>query len=381
MKGSSVTRILLVGAFGQRNPGDEALLEAFLLALHGFEVTVASSDPVLTSSQHGVRAVRSTAAATGRALLDADALVYGGGTIFKALDAATGRPPRALLRNALLLARAARALGRPVAMVGAGAAPLPDRASMVLAGQLARAADLLVLRDDESATILAAAGAPVPLRVGADPVWTLLDEPPQPTARGDDLLVALSTYAVGGARCAADLADVLAVAVRSVPDLGKIRLQPWQTGQRGCDDFDLARLVAARLTDLGSRVVVEVPPPSVRVARDGMRSAGMVLSMRMHGLVAAGAAGSPVVALAHEPKLGALARRLGQEAVPGDATGEQIAAAAQRARAGGGVSPGAVRAEIAAAAATMRLLRMLLTGGEESAGVDGLLLQPAGVLR
>ena len=49
------------------------------------------------------------------------------------------------------------------------AAPLPGRAAQWLARAIVRSADLLVLRDDESAAHLAATGAPTPVRVGADP--------------------------------------------------------------------------------------------------------------------------------------------------------------------------------------------------------------------
>ena len=49
--------VLLVGAFGQGNPGDEALCAAFVRALAGDEVVVASGDPGATARRHGVRAI------------------------------------------------------------------------------------------------------------------------------------------------------------------------------------------------------------------------------------------------------------------------------------------------------------------------------------
>ena len=61
----SMSTVLLVGAFGQGNPGDEALCAAFCAALADHDVVVASSDPVDTASRHGVRAVPGDAAAHG----------------------------------------------------------------------------------------------------------------------------------------------------------------------------------------------------------------------------------------------------------------------------------------------------------------------------
>ena len=52
-----MSNVLLVGAFGQGNPGDEALCAAFRRALSGDDVVVASGDPAATTAQHGVRAI------------------------------------------------------------------------------------------------------------------------------------------------------------------------------------------------------------------------------------------------------------------------------------------------------------------------------------
>src|SRR5581483_11844545 len=168
-------RVLLAGAFGQGNPGDEALLRAFVSELHGFELVATSSDPRETAAAHGIEAVPARdGRAVARAARCSDAVVFAGGTVFKTLDPRCGRRPSALLRNAAALAGGARAMGRPLAMVGVGVGALPTRSSRALARGLVRAADLLVLRDEESAAALAAAGAPAPLRVGADPAWSLL---------------------------------------------------------------------------------------------------------------------------------------------------------------------------------------------------------------
>src|SRR5689334_15401630 len=151
---------VLAGAFGQRNPGDDALLKAFANALDGWELTATAAFGAPESALAGCEPVRSDdAVAVARAVARADAVVFAGGTVFKALGPQCGRPPLSLLRRALAVATAVSAIGRPLAMVGVGAGALPTPGARALARQLVNRADLLVLRDDESAEVLTAAGA------------------------------------------------------------------------------------------------------------------------------------------------------------------------------------------------------------------------------
>jgi polysaccharide pyruvyl transferase WcaK-like protein len=179
-------RVFLAGAFGQGNPGDEALLAAFAEGIGAHRAVVASSDPDATAAEHGLDAVgRDDLGRVAREIRRADSVVVAGGTIFKSLHPSCGRPPLALLRRTAALAAVTRALRKPLALVGVGAAPLQGASARGLARAIVRAADLLILRDDESAGHLAAIGAPTPIRVGADPAWILL---PDPEADGSVLM-------------------------------------------------------------------------------------------------------------------------------------------------------------------------------------------------
>jgi polysaccharide pyruvyl transferase WcaK-like protein len=343
----------------------------------------------------------------------ADAVVVAGGTIFKTLHPASGRPPLALLRRTALLAAMTKALRRPLALVGVGAGALHGGAARRLARTIVRAADLLVLRDEESAADLATIGAPTPFRVGADPAWTILPDPPdesrpaagadpavrapsrsgesRPAAGGQPavvmrgpgggrspltldgaagdrpIVVALSHLAGGrdlGERLAAGLAPVVAAGAA-------VRLDPWQPSH----DAPLADEVASRL---GGRVEVAEPPADLLAARAGMADVRLVVAQRFHALVAAASAGVPALAVAHEPKLAGLARRLGQPTIEPEAPPAAIAAAITDALDGEPPSPEAVRHERASAAEGFRLLRVLLARGrsEEAADIDGLALRP-----
>jgi polysaccharide pyruvyl transferase CsaB len=362
-------RVFLAGAFGQGNPGDEALLAAFAEGLRDHRPVVASTDPSATVAEHGLPAVsRDDIARVLRMIARADAVVVAGGTVFKTLHGASGRPPLALLRRTAALAAMTRALRKPLALVGVGAAPLEGAPARRLARAIVHAADLLILRDDESAGHLAAIGAPTPFRVGADPAWILLPDPDDADPRGTGpIVVALSHLAGGG-----DLAERLAAGLEPVVDAGiPVRLDPWQPD----GDAGLAYAVATRLD---GRAMVAPAPADIAVARDGMAGARLVLAQRFHSLVTAASAGVPALAVAHEPKLAGLARRLDQPTVAADAPPPHLAAAVLGALDSAPASAAAVRRERAAAEDGFRLLRVLLARGrsDEAVDVEGLALRP-----
>ena len=363
---------VLAGAFGQRNPGDEALLDAFVDAIPDWDVIATTAVPPHGRDTETVQSDDPTRVA--RAVARADAVVFAGGTVFKELPPHTRRPPLDLLQKGAALAYGAKALGKRLAMVGVGAAPIQRGRGQRLARRLVRQADLLVLRDEESAGVLAQMGAPTPFRIGADPAWTLVEQQPEPLGSRDLVIVALSTEAGNGT-----LADELAAALVPVLAQGhRVALQPWQVGGPvRPDDLDMARSISARL---GGTADILLPPADLDEAMRVFADARLVVGFRFHALVAAAGAGRPFVAYAHEPKLAAAARRLGQPAIDPAAGGEELAAVLLSA-ANRPVAPSlsAVRGEIARAEETMRLLRLVLSdgAGAEPETIGTLPLQPA----
>jgi hypothetical protein len=117
-------RVLLAGAFGQSNPGDEALLGAFARALPDHVAVVASAAPEQTAAEHGLNAIRrDDTVALARTLAAVDAVVVAGGTIFKTLHPAAGRArhsPRSPARCASRWRWSASARARSTARSRAG---------------------------------------------------------------------------------------------------------------------------------------------------------------------------------------------------------------------------------------------------------------------
>ena len=97
------------------------------------------------------------------------------------------------------------------------------------------------------------------------------------------------------------------------------------------------------------------------------RDARLVIALRFHALVAAGAAGAPVLAIAQEPKLAGLARRLDQPAIPPHTSGEVLRHAVRLALEQPAASAAAVAGEVTAANDVMNLLQLLVDRGATDA--------------
>jgi polysaccharide pyruvyl transferase WcaK-like protein len=382
-----VPTALLAGAFGQRNPGDEALLTSFTDALPGWRTIVTAANPAAVADRRG-RAIPSTAPDALSAALAADAVIFAGGTVFKTLSPATGRHRHALLARGVALARGARLLGRPVALVGVGAGLLPDRRARLLARMLATSADMLVLRDEASAQILADAGVPQPMRIGADAAWTLFAPPVGSGSVGrperGPLVVTLSRHA-GGARHVPTLAAGIAELLASRTDVDGIVLEPWQVGgPERDDDLELAGQMRRALRVAARTDVTIAPSPeSVRAASASYRQARVVLGQRFHSLIAAAAAGTPFVAFAHEAKCAALAARLGQQSLrPGGAI-RDVAPTIARALDGPAPDRADVAGLIHTAETMLELMRSVVQRGSGGYPRDlrALRLEPEALLR
>lgn len=348
-------KALIAGAYGQGNPGDEALLAALgpVVAASGFDPIVTSGDPAATERRYAYEAVAPRGLRAVRAVAGSKAVVVGGGTVFKELHPSTRRRPDSLVRNTAALVMTTVATGRPIAFVGIGAAPIRSAISRRLVRFSAQAADLLVLRDEESADELNAAGVPSPFRVGADPAWTVLDPGARPGGSTPDgpLLVVLSHLA-GDHRTLEALGETL----RRLGATGmSIQLMPWQRA-----DVPMAREV---LNMLGGQCGLGEPPDDLTQACHLADGCSAVLALRFHAALASAVAGVPFVAVSHEPKLTAIARRLGMPAVSPLASAPVMVEAVHDAVTRE-IDPALVWRERERAEGTLSLLRLVLSSGD-----------------
>jgi polysaccharide pyruvyl transferase WcaK-like protein len=317
--------VLVVGAYGYRNTGDEAILAGLLVKLRRGDVTVVSRDPDATRRMHGVPAIG--LAAAGPALLRHRSVVIGGGGLF-------GRDMGSIGRLLPLFGLAALALGRQVVVDGVDVEADLSPTARRLVPRLFRRASAVTVRDRGSAVLLDGWG----VRAEVEPDLSR-SMPMAAAERGSQLLREAGVdrrfpvvgIALAGVR--PHLADAalaaVAAAMVALPDT-QFCFFPMSRHPHvpAHDDLRLAR----RLREARPRLAIIEGDhhPAVVLSAFGQLSA--VVSMRYHGMLFAERVGVPLVPLVYAEKN---ARWLDEHGlVPVPAEPEAVVAALRTALAG-----------------------------------------------
>ena len=315
-------QIAVAGWFGSDNLGDEMILRSLALGLRarGAEPVAVSIDPDGTGRDHGIEALRhrspAHSLALARSLRDIDGLIVAGGIV-----QAETSPWNLPFHASRLLA--ARSTGERSAAVGLGAGRVQGRLGPALARAALGKLGAIVVRDHDSARLLARWGLP-DAAVGADPALSL-DAPP-PSAPGDTMAVILRPPNRRGARTAGAKARrwvrTGAKGHRSHLWPSSSASPPWADGiARSLDaaastaglavrmvsfqpsrDGPLHQAVADRLQTSAELVTPALDSVLAEVARSRL-----VVTMRYHGAIAALLGDRPAVVIDYSPKMSALA--------------------------------------------------------------------------
>lgn len=305
--------VLVVGGYGYRNVGDEAILAGLLATLEGRPPTVVSRLPAETAALHGVRAVPLGSAVAE--LARHRSLLIGGGGLF-------GRDMGAIGRMLPGFGLFAAGLGRTVALHGVGIdrdLPFPTAA---LLRRLARQADRVMVRDAVSAEVLSAWG--IEAAVGPDLSGAL--QPARPAvaaallrAAGLDPrrpIVGLSLTAVNPALSDAVL-DAVSASMDALPDAQFAFIPMSQHPFVGRhNDLLLGRQLQARQPRL--RIVDGWTHPGQVLAIHGQLA--ILVGMRLHSLLFADRVDIPVIPIAYADKIAAWLSARGASAVEPTAT-------------------------------------------------------------
>jgi polysaccharide pyruvyl transferase CsaB len=290
---------LLCGYYGEHNLGDDALLAALLKQLPPDQLPVVTAhDRVQVEARFAVATCpRRKLRAVLTALAGCDALVLGGGSLLQ--DATSFNS----LLYYLALIVAVRLQGKPVLLWGQGLGPFRRRRSRALVRMVLPLATGISWRDPDSAALAARWGVDAP--IGTDPVWGL---PPQPWsgAGGPIILCWRQSPLLDQGRWLALLSALDQLADRA----GRpVHWLPFHLDQdRGLlAELDRRGWLPARLASRSS--LVEVSSPEAALAR--FAGAGLVIAMRLHGLILAALAGAPCAALSYDPKVRSAAEGIG----------------------------------------------------------------------
>ena len=306
--------VVICGAYGRGNAGDDAILEAILQEMRSIDpdmpITVLTKDPKATRLTYRVRtAGRMDVGTWKKAMRHAGLYINGGGSLIQ--DVTSRRSLWFYLHNI----QAAHKAGCKVQMYGCGIGPvLREQHRKLAASVLNASVDVITLREPDSLKELQSMGVTKPeILLTADPALTL------PAASED---------------------EIDSVLLRAgIPPHGKylcFALRNW----KGFEDKAPLFAQAAKytyetygLTPVFAAVEKHLDPVAGRLAAAGLDiphyflddagSAGTIIgalsrmqavvSMRLHALIFAAGQGIPLAGVVYDPKVSAFLRYIGQE--------------------------------------------------------------------
>jgi len=327
-------RLFVVGYYGFKNLGDEAILASMVGGLRGAvpgaRIVVTSGDPEDTVVRHAVDAVhwRDISGIVKEAAA-CDVVILGGGGLF--LDFWGFAGETLLTRDHWGLpffagpAVLAAVEGKPLLLYAVGVESLSTPEGRETTAAIFDLSWAATVRDGVSAGYVAELGVDSSrIEVTADPVFGLLAREPlleRESQQGSDsngggggptVGVALRSWSLAGA--SETWVTEVANAIESFVTRrdGRALLIPFQAleNEGGYDDRDIASKVASEFGDKERLAVVEVPSDAGQAASH-LASCDIVLGMRYHAVLLAAAVGKPVVALEYAPKIRGLMEQLG----------------------------------------------------------------------
>ena len=306
--------VVICGAYGRGNAGDDAILEAILQEMRSIDpdmpITVLTKDPKATRLTYRVRtAGRMDVLTWKKAMRHAGLYINGGGSLIQ--DVTSRRSLWFYLHNI----QAAHKAGCKVQMYGCGIGPvLREQHRKLAASVLNASVDVITLREPDSLKELQSMGVTKPeILLTADPALTL------PAASED---------------------EIDSVLLRAgIPPHGKylcFALRNWKGFEDKAPLFAQAAKYAYEtysLTPVFAAVEKHLDPVAGRLAAAGLDiphyflddagSAGTIIgalsrmqavvSMRLHALIFAAGQGIPLAGVVYDPKVSAFLRYIGQE--------------------------------------------------------------------
>ena len=353
---SQTLKAISVGYQGFSNVGDEAILAGVEVLLNGTRIrvdwVVCGPQPVTAFADAiRIRTRRGRPSLAGvRALRRADLLLFSGGGLLH--DHWPVVVPTYLAWSLL-----ARASGTRIAWVGVGVGPLRGRIARRLAGWTLRLADLVTVRDLESADLVGEVAPGMPVTVVPDPAIFIVPPATGPKRGGVGIIVRPPAPAQAelGEHMARELGEA---AARLSADGRTVTLLTFG----GPRDREVAEAVAVAAADAGGPrpAIDELGPDPLPVLKRLAALEG-VISVRLHGLILAAVAQTPAVGVSYDPKVAAWANRLGSESMPlTDLEASRLLQALERNMAQTTTSSVATR--VSKLQAEMGALRALLTG-------------------
>ena len=313
-RGKNRDGVVICGAYGRGNAGDEAILTAILQEIRTVDadvpVTVLSRSPRETRQSHRVRAIFTFSYLKFlHALRRSKLFINGGGSLMQ--DVTSSRS----LWFYLSTLKSAKRAGCRVLMYGCGIGPVLRPRNVRRAQKaLDRCVDCITLREDDSLAELRRWGVTRPeIHPAADPTLILQ---PAPEAAVTSALLQGGLDPAGKYICFAlrswpgfsQKLDLLAQAAQYAWE--QHGLQPVFFPMEPKKDIPALQAVASRLR-IPHCILNNSGPPELTIGLLARMQA--VVSMRLHGLIFAASQGVPLIGIVYDPKVSAFLHYIGQD--------------------------------------------------------------------
>ncbi|MBQ2546687.1 MAG: polysaccharide pyruvyl transferase CsaB [Clostridia bacterium] len=319
--------VIVSGYYGFGNLGDESLLDVISASLArakpGVKIAALTKNGRRDAKRTGLSCVsRFNLAAVGHEIRRSKLLLSGGGSL---LQDATSR--RSLKYYAGLLAWAENH-GTKAAVYANGIGPIRDPKNRVLAGRVVSRADRISVRDPDSKRELVSLGVPEEkIRLTADPAFLLDGCAPERLdallgelglARGGYFAVSLRPLSRQKKPKSAQLTDRDRRFVNEAAHAAAIlaretSLVPLILPMQKSQDTAVCEEAAALLRAAGVESALYLPTSAADLI-GLLGGARFALAMRLHAVIFASSAATPVIGLSYDPKVASMMRALGQPA-------------------------------------------------------------------
>ena len=301
--------VVFGGWFGSRNLGDEAILiglrNVLRASMPGVELVALSTDPEYTERVCGVESVKLRSPRSLvrnreeylRVFDEADGCIVSGGTPIYDY----GHLSRAI-HMALPAIK-----GKPLVFFGVGAKPLPSFKGRGVTRLLLRGAKLISTRDAPSRVVLTRLTR-TPIVVTGDSALhmerTAAEEPNEPLA-----LICPRRLSLDHRRSyhqplsSPEINRIRHMVARAADRLGSkgyaVRFTPYHTATPDDDRHEITRVMNLMRGEAGTLPRPTSPGAALRLAAE----ASLVVGLRLHSLVLAGLAGTPVASVGYDVKI------------------------------------------------------------------------------
>lgn len=296
--------ILICGAYGANNMGDESMLKAVILEMRAIQpqahICVVTRAPEETKALYGVDAIFTfDFAALHREMKKADVYINGGGSLIQNITS------RRSLRYYLYTIKLAKKCGCTVLMYGCGIGPLNHGYDRRLTAKILNSCvDAITLRDPESSVLLKEIGVTEPeVVLAADPVLSLSAGD---ATEADAFMEEAGMEKDGNYICFAlrpwqgmeGKQETILKVLRTV--YNELGLTPVFMPMNYSLDLDIAEKTAK---NAGVPCIVLPEIKSAELAISLMARMKLAVSMRLHAALFAASAGIPGIALSYDPKV------------------------------------------------------------------------------